>query len=155
VLADIPGIIEGAHRGVGLGHDFLRHIERTRVLINLVDGSSATPALDLRNLEEELECYDASLKGKPRIVAVNKIDLPEVRARMPQIREELAEQVETLHFISAATREGVQELMRMTADLLRRTETAPAEREVEAGFKVFRPRPLSVRKTRGDEDGEA
>ena len=89
VLADIPGIIEGAHLGHGLGLDFLRHVERTRVLIQLSDGSSDTLLADLKNVEDELDLYQEGLKDRPRIVAVNKIDLPAVKARLPQLRKEL------------------------------------------------------------------
>ena len=150
VVADIPGIIEGAHRGVGLGHEFLRHIERTKVLIHLVDGSSMTPVQDLENLELELEHYEASLRDKPRIVAVNKIDLPEVRARLPEIRGEFRGVMGGVQFISAATREGVPELMRRAAELLAQTAVPAAKVEEQPEIKVFRPRPLPAAKSRGE-----
>ena len=103
VLADIPGIIEGAHEGRGLGLDFLRHIERTKALIHLVDGSSEDPVADFKKVEAELVSYEPSLKDRPRIIAVNKIDLPHVRARMPQLEREFQELGVSVHFISAAT----------------------------------------------------
>ena len=146
VLADIPGLIEGAHRGLGLGFDFLRHIERTRILIQLVDGSSGTPLSDLRKVEEELVSYEAALKDKPRIIAVNKIDLPEVQDRLPQLRREFKELGVPLYFISAATGEGVEELMKKTLELVSQADSVPSMKKEEAEFKVFRPRPLSPRR---------
>jgi len=150
VLADIPGIIEGAHRGIGLGHEFLRHIERTKVLIHLVDGTSATPLQDLENLELELERYEAALRDKPRIVAVNKIDLAEVRARLPEIRREFRGVTGGVHFISAATREGVRELMDRAAELLAQSAVAAPKEAETPEVKVFRPRPLPAGKSRGE-----
>ncbi|HEY48769.1 MAG TPA: GTPase ObgE [Dehalococcoidia bacterium] len=155
VLADIPGIIEGAHLGHGLGLDFLRHIERTRVLIQLADGCSETLLTDLEKVEEELELYQAGLEDRPRIVAVNKIDLPDVKARVPQLREDLKRLGAPVYFISAATGEGVEELMKRALELLSRADSAPAKEKVEEEFKVFRPRPLSQRKSapRGGRNG--
>jgi len=146
VLADIPGIIEGAHQGRGLGLDFLRHIERTKVLIQLVDGSSADPLSDLRKVEAELEAYEPTLKDRPRIVAINKIDLPEVRSRLPQLEMEFKAFESPVYFISAATGEGVEELMMKTMEVLSQAGGAVLEKKEESGFKVFRPRPLSPQK---------
>lgn len=146
VLADIPGLIEGAHRGRGLGFDFLRHIERTKILIHLVDGSSGTPLSDLGKVGEELVAYEAALKDKPRIIAVNKVDLPEVRARLPQLRREFKGLGVPLYFISAASGEGVEELMKKTLELVSQADSVPSAKKEEAEFKVFRPRPLSPRR---------
>ena len=146
VLADIPGIIEGAHQGRGLGLDFLRHIERTKVLIQLVDGSSAAPLSDLHKVEAELEAYEPTLKDRPRIVALNKIDLPEVRSRLPQLEREFKAFGFPVYFISAATGEGVEELMMKTLELLSQCGGVVSEKKEESGFKVFRPRPLSPQK---------
>lgn len=85
VLADIPGLIEGAHMGVGLGHDFLRHIQRTRVLIHLLDGMADDPVLDFAQINTELALFDPHLAKKPQIVAVTKMDLPEVQQRFPKL----------------------------------------------------------------------
>jgi len=82
VLAEIPGLIDGAHLGRGLGHDFLRHILRTKILIHLIDGSSASPVEDMIQVNTELSLFDSSLKQKPQLLAVNKIDLPQVRTRL-------------------------------------------------------------------------
>ncbi len=149
VIADIPGIIEGAHRGLGLGLDFLRHIERTKVLIHLIDGSSVNVLADLRSIEEELEAYGAGLKNKPRIIAVNKIDLPEVRECLTQLRREFKKIGVPVYFISAATGEGVEVLIKKTLELVSQdggVPPVPSEEKEGAEFKVFRPRPLSSRK---------
>ncbi|MGD8634525.1 MAG: GTPase ObgE, partial [Anaerolineales bacterium] len=91
VLADIPGLIEGAHEGVGLGFDFLRHIQRTRVLIHLVDGSAPDPIADFSQINTELSLFDERLATKPQVVAINKIDLPEVRERIPELKQAFTE----------------------------------------------------------------
>ena len=88
VLADIPGLIEGAHQGVGLGHEFLRHIQRTKVIIHLLDGTSANPLLDFFQINSELALFDPDLGKKPQVVAYNKIDIPEADARWPKFQEE-------------------------------------------------------------------
>jgi GTP-binding protein len=89
VLADIPGLIEGAHQGVGLGHDFLRHIQRTRVLIHILDGLAEDPVLDYIQINSELALFDPELADKPQVVAFNKMDLPDVQERWPEIEKEL------------------------------------------------------------------
>jgi len=154
VLADIPGIIEGAHKGLGLGHEFLRHIERTKVVIQLVDGSSENPLDDLRKIEEELLLHDSALGEKPRVIAINKIDLTEVRDRIPSIKKDLEEILEPIHFISAVTGEGVEELMKKTLEMIDKAGDIPYEGERKEEFKVFRPKPLNPksRSTRGDTD---
>ena len=146
VLADIPGLIEGAHEGHGLGLDFLRHIERTRVLIHLVDGSAERPLADLGAIENELVSYEPALMEKQRIIVVNKIDLPEVRARMPEIKKEFRRLGMPIFFISAATGEGVGELLGKTLELVSRADEAAPAREDEDQFKVFRPLPQSPKR---------
>jgi len=140
VMADIPGLIEGAHKGRGLGHDFLRHIERTRVLIHLLDGESKSPLDDWRKVNEELALFSPSLKEKPQIVAVNKIDLPPVRERLPQLKNELKALESPIFFVSALTGEGVPELIQKTAELLS-TRVIQIPEVEEKAFKVFRPQP--------------
>ena len=152
VLADIPGIIEGAHEGRGLGLDFLRHIERTKALIHLVDGSSEEPVADFKKVEAELVAYEPSLKEKPRIIAINKIDLPHVRDRMPQLEKEFQELGVSAHFISAATGEGVREVKNKAWELVSKApRLSPKKKEEE--FKLFQPRPLPAKKAgkRGEE----
>lgn len=147
VMADIPGIIEGAHEGRGLGLDFLRHIERTKVLIHLIDGTSAKPVADLKGVEAELELYQPLLKDRPRMIAVNKIDLPEVRSLLPQLEQEFKALGVRVYFISAATGEGVEDLMKKTLELLSRAGSfVEKKKEPEAEYKVFRPQPLAPRK---------
>jgi len=93
VLADIPGLIEGAHLGVGLGHDFLRHIQRTRILIHLLDGMAENPLLDFDQINTELALFDPELAKKPQIVVLNKMDLPEVQQRWLSIESELRKRI--------------------------------------------------------------
>jgi GTPase len=122
VVADIPGLIEGAHAGVGLGHDFLRHIERTRVLIHIVDAAGVDfrdPADDFRQINEELQLYQPALAERPQVVALNKLDLPEARANLERLRAELGVPEADLFPIAAATREGVDALLRRVAERLR------------------------------------
>ena len=140
VLAEIPGLIEGAHLGRGLGHDFLRHVMRTKILIHLIDGSSASPVEDMIRVNTELGLFDSALAQKPQLVVVNKIDLPQVRARLDEIRGALGDAGTLLLFVSAATGEGVTELMAEAMRMLNRVMA-----EVEASKKiprtVFRPQP--------------
>jgi GTP-binding protein len=118
VVADIPGLIEGAHRGVGLGFDFLRHVERTRLLIHVVDAAGVDgrdPLDDYRQINEELRLYQPELAQRPQIVALNKADLPEAQANIPRLRAAV-EQADTEVFeISAATRAGVDALIQHVA----------------------------------------
>jgi len=118
VLADIPGLIEGAHEGVGLGHQFLRHVERTRLLIHLLDGASADPLAEFAQINEELRLFNPTLAEKPQLVVLNKHDLPSAHDHWPQIQVH-AEQLglEAL-FISAVSQHGVQDLMRRVIDRL-------------------------------------
>jgi GTPase len=114
VVADVPGLIEGAHRGLGLGHQFLRHLERTKVLVHLVDLSNATgrvPAHDLDALRRELELFDPSLSAKPQIVAGNKIDVLEDQARAADLQARATELGLPFVLISGVTGAGVAELL--------------------------------------------
>jgi GTP-binding protein len=115
VLADIPGLIEGAHMGVGLGHSFLRHIQRTRVLIHLLDGLSDDPLLDYAQINSELALFDPDLGNKPQIVAFNKIDLPDVIDRWPEVKERLidkgANKFSEPIAISAVAKTNLRELL--------------------------------------------
>jgi GTP-binding protein len=139
VMAEIPGLIEGAHRGLGLGHDFLRHSERTKVLIHLLDGSSSSPLEDLKQINEELALYKQELADKPQLVAVNKIDIPEVRQQIAEFKRQLSFLERPAHFISAASGEGVPELMKEAARLV---DQMAGEVKVEAEPQVvFRPLP--------------
>ncbi len=128
VLADIPGLIEGAHTGAGLGDAFLRHIQRTRVLIHLLDGLSEDPIADFTQINSELALFDPRLGQKPQAVALNKIDLPDVQARWPQIRSELEKRGYQPLAVSAATGENVRDLLWRAAEALAQ---APVEEPVE------------------------
>jgi len=118
VLADIPGLIEGASEGKGLGHEFLRHIRRTRVLIHLLDGLSADPLADLAAINAELAAFGHGLARKPQLVVLNKMDEPSVRERWPEIRAALEAQGHPALAISALTREGTRELLYRAAQML-------------------------------------
>ena len=141
VVADIPGLIEGAHAGVGLGLDFLRHVERTRVLVHLIDGSRPDPLADMDAVNRELAEYGGALEDRDQIVAVNKVDLAEVRRRLPELRDLLASRGIDASFISAAEGEGTDDLVRSMAGGL---AAAREERLAEAAVEVphLRPRPL-------------
>lgn len=114
VFADIPGLIEGAHQGVGLGHSFLRHVQRCRVLIHVLDGSSADPLADYNQINAELALYDERLAEKPQLVVFNKTDLPEAQEYFPLVEEALNERGVQVTAISAATQQGIQELIQRT-----------------------------------------
>ncbi|MGE5617732.1 MAG: GTPase ObgE [Sphingomonadaceae bacterium] len=133
VVADIPGLIEGAHQGAGLGLEFLRHIRRTRLLVHLVDGSSADPIRDFEVVNRELEEYDPELAKKPQIVAINKMDLPDAREAWPAVSQRLEVLEREAVPISGVTGEGVRDLVELIARRL-------AEERVEAAeeVKVFR-----------------
>jgi GTP-binding protein len=133
VFADIPGLIEGAHSGAGLGHDFLRHIQRTRVLVHLLDGSAENPIADFHQINTELALFDDKLSTKPQIVVLNKMDLPDVQARWPEIRAALEALGHTPLAISAATHQQVREVINRAVtvlDALPKEETPAAERPV-------------------------
>lgn len=136
VAADIPGLIEGAHAGAGLGHQFLRHVERTRVLIHLLDGNSERPLDDMQKINTELEIYSPALSRKAQIVVLNKLDLTHCRELWPKIEKEAESLGLHMHAISAVTGEGVQDLLRhvmRTLDSIAQEEPAPTE------MVVFRP----------------
>ena len=114
VVADVPGLIRGAHAGQGLGDRFLRHIERTKVLIHLVDVSSASgrdPVEDFDTIVEELRLFDPKVAAKPQIVAANKIDALDDRSRLTRLEKHVKKLGLPLHRISGVTGEGVNELL--------------------------------------------
>lgn len=125
VMADIPGLIEGAAEGVGLGHEFLRHVERTRLLIHVIDGSGGLegrdPVEDFNLVDQELAAYSDEISEKPRFLAINKIDLVETRDNLAYIHEQIDDRVERVFEISGVTGEGVRELMEAVADRLLET----------------------------------
>lgn len=142
VLADLPGLIEGAHRGVGLGHQFLQHIERTRLIIHVVDmaGSEGRdPLSDWQQINAELQRYKHNLSARPQIVAANKMDLPGAEENLQLFKQEVGNGVPVVP-ISAVTREGIQELLYKTADTLDALPKLPVSEVegAEAAHKVFR-----------------
>ncbi len=118
VLADIPGLIEGAHKGVGLGDDFLRHIERTRVLIHMLNGLSPDPIGDFEAINQELSLFNPELAERPQVVAFNKMDIPEVQARWPEVQTKLKQMGIEAIPISAVTGENVPTLLRQAVAIL-------------------------------------
>jgi len=148
-LAEIPGLIDGAHLGRGLGHDFLRHITRTKVLIHLVDGSSASPVEDMLRVNSELGLFDSALAKKPQLVAVSKLDLAQVKARQDEIMRSFEGGGLSPLFISAVTGDGIERLMTEAVRMLGQAEVDERAR-AKVGKMVFRPQPrargASVRK---------
>ena len=137
VLADIPGLIEGASHGAGLGHDFLRHVQRTRVLIHLLDGLSEDPVADYSQINSELSLFDPNLAKKPQIVALNKIDQPEVLERLAEIQKKFKKLKVEFMTISALGRTNTRELL---IKAYQKLAEAPPLQEVEAPMPVYRPK---------------
>ena len=149
VMADIPGLIEGAADGVGLGHDFLRHIERTRMLVHVVDASGSEgrdPVEDVYAINKELEAYDKELSLRPQIIAANKTDVITEGDPVEKLKEEFEPKGIKVIPISAATRSGVDELIAQVRVMLSQLRTAPVVFESEytptrsdegSSFEVF------------------
>ncbi|EGO64435.1 GTPase ObgE [Acetonema longum] len=153
VLADIPGLIEGAHEGKGLGHDFLRHIERTKVLIHVLDISGMEgrdPLADYHKINEELSLYNERLARRPQIIAANKMDLPEARENFQRITDLLKQQGREVYPISAATGEGLDDLMWRALQLI--AEYVP-EPEPASEVKVYTDAQEPAYIIRRDDDG--
>jgi GTP-binding protein len=137
VMMEVPGLLEGAHAGVGLGHQFLRHAERARVYVHILDGLADDPGEQYAMLNNELRQFSESLGGKPQVVAVNKIDVTEVREAQEEITASIQERAKEdgidnldVRFISAVTGEGVNELLGEVVELLAKTAQEAAEEEV-------------------------
>jgi len=148
VMADLPGLIEGAHQGVGLGHEFLRHVERTRVIVHIIDMAAAEgrdPFDDWVKINEELKLYNAKLEERPQIVVANKMDMPDAEVYLEQFREQLAgaNPSAVIVPISAVTKQGVQELLYKIADLLETIPEMPMVEELAdlSERKVYRLEP--------------
>lgn len=129
VIADLPGLIEGASQGKGLGLEFLRHIERTRVLIHLLDGSAPDPVGDFAAINQEMATFGHGLTGKPQLVVINKLDLPEARDRFPALQAQLQASGYEVMGMSGATGEGVRAVMGRAYQLV--AETPVPEVSVE------------------------
>ena len=138
VLADIPGLIEGAAEGVGLGHDFLRHVERTKVLIHIVDisGLEGRDALDdFDKINGELKLYNEKLATRPQVVVANKMDILEDESIFDEFKNELEKRGYKVFKMSAATRQGVDDVIAYVSELLREAE----EIELVSEEEMFRP----------------
>lgn len=146
VVADIPGLIEGAHEGAGLGHEFLRHVERTRLLIHVIDaaGLESEPVESFHIINRELSEYSKKLAEKPQIVAANKMDLPEARENFERIKEELEKEGFEVLPISGATGQGVRELMHKIGQKLEQIpKTVETEEVKEYTFQKEEPFKIS------------
>lgn len=134
VLADIPGLLEGAHQGTGLGLDFLRHVERSRILIHLLNGASPDPLGDFEAIEQELHLFNPTLAEKPQIVVLNKMDLPDAQNLWPEVRKVIEAKDLPVMAISAVTGEHVDELLNRVHQMLvglPEPEAEPVETLVE------------------------
>jgi GTP-binding protein len=140
VLADVPGLIEGAHQGTGLGYAFLRHIQRTKAVIHLLDGMAEDPLADMGQVNAEMALFDARLSQVPQVVAVSKMDLPSVQARWPNIKKRLAARGVEAQPISAVQRTGLRELMAAAYEAAQRAEPVATE-PTEEELPVYRPEP--------------
>jgi GTP-binding protein len=157
VVADIPGLIEGAAQGVGLGHEFLRHVERTRLLLHLIDGGATErdPWDEFEAINRELREYSPELGARPQVIVFTKMDLPDARARWDALRARAAAADLPAMAISAATNEGVADLLNYAARRLQELRTEEAERATRdaapAAGPVLRPEPedaYTVERTR-------
>ncbi len=160
VMADIPGLIEGAAQGVGLGHEFLRHVERTRLLLHLIDGGATErdPWDEFETINRELSEYSAELGARPQVVVLTKMDLPDARARWSALRPRAEAAGLPALAISATTREGVADLMNFTAQRLQELRQEDAERAVQDAARaavgpVLRPEPEDAYSIERTSDG--
>jgi GTPase len=154
VMADIPGLIEGAHAGAGLGLEFLRHVERTRLLVHVVDASQPDVEQAISVIDGELRAYDVELAARPQILAFNKMDVPEAEDRRPELEAIAARLDRPAVFISAAGRLGTEELAKLAFErLVRIREESPEPEEAETEVEVLRPRGRRERFRIEREDG--
>ncbi len=137
VLADIPGLIEGAHTGLGLGDTFLKHVQRTKVLIHLLDGTSQDPVSDYHQINTEITLYDPLLAEKPQVVAVNKVDIPEVKEKNQKLQSAFNEIGIEVYFVSALTKKDLEKVLWKCVGLLNQIK---GEKPQETGeLPVYRP----------------
>lgn len=153
VLADIPGLIEGAHEGKGLGHDFLRHIERTKIIIHVLDVSGMEgrdPIEDYHKINDELKLYNARLASRPQIIAANKMDLPDAQSNYQQVADYMAKEGREIYPISAATGDGLPQLMERALTLLSEYKEEPLEPIDTVVFEAKRDEEFTISR---DDDG--
>ncbi|MGN7177281.1 GTPase ObgE [Cytobacillus sp. SAFR-174] len=140
VMADLPGLIEGAHSGVGLGHQFLRHIERTRVIVHVIDMAAVEgrdPFEDYLTINKELKEYNLRLTERPQIIVANKMDMPDAEENLKKFKEQLDEDY-PIFPISALTRQGLRDLLFAVADKVEETPEFPLSHEEEEDTGVHR-----------------
>jgi GTP-binding protein len=134
VVADIPGLIKGAHEGIGLGHDFLRHIERTKVLVFLLDAGSDDPAGDYETLRKELQLHNPALTEKRQIIVANKMDLAQAKQNWKKARATLEKQKSPTVAISALRSEGLEELTTLMTEAVKKERTSSPEPSPQMEF---------------------
>ena len=155
VMMEVPGLIQGAHEGYGLGHDFLRHAERAKLLIHLVDGSGDDPAGDMKQINRELREFDEDLGSKPQIVVVNKADIPDVQELGDVLQETLnaaskgGPATGSVHLVSAATGEGVNGLMLKVAETLNTLPKSGRHISPVVTKEPDEPPPFTITRRRG------
>lgn len=148
ILADIPGLVEGAHMGVGLGDSFLRHIQRTRVLIHVIDGTSENPLADFSQINAELALFDPALGRKSQVVAFNKMDMPEAQEKWLSVQKELGKHGYEAMAISALAQENLRPLLWKAHQLLQEApEPEPTAREVPVYRPETDPREFTIERT--------
>jgi len=147
ILADIPGLIEGAHMGVGLGDAFLRHIQRTRIIIHVLDGLSEDPLLDFNQINAELVLFDEKLGEKPQIIVLNKMDLPDAQAMWELIETDLRALGYEVLSVSAASHLNLRELMWKAYHLLQETPEPEAVETIPVYRVEEDPRSFTITKT--------
>jgi GTP-binding protein len=151
VLADIPGLIEGAHEGAGLGHDFLRHIQRTRVLIHMIDGLSEDPLADFSQINTELSLFDPKLGKKPQVVALNKIDQPDAQERLAEIQAIFKQKGVDLITLSAMARTNTREVLIAAHQKLQDTPVEEQEEPLPVYKPEVDPNLFEIKRENGDE----
>ena len=143
VIADLPGLIEGAHEGKGLGHHFLRHVERTRALVGVVDGAARDPVEEWQAVAEELRLHDATLMERPMPIAVTKLDLPEVAERWPELRAALRQDGAEPIAVSAHDGTGLETLRDAIGAALAEADVRAAEQPTPDEMRIHRFDPLA------------
>ncbi|WIW71416.1 GTPase ObgE [Anaerosinus gibii] len=154
VMADIPGLIEGAHEGVGLGHDFLRHVERTKIILHVIDVSGIEgrdPIEDYHRINKELRLYNERLAKRPQIIAANKMDIPEAKENYEKLKAFANEQGIEIFPVSAATNEGLKPLIERVSQML---DEYVEEPEAIEEVKVYQAKPDDEITISRDEAGD-
>ncbi|MEA4812809.1 MAG: GTPase ObgE [Anaerolineaceae bacterium] len=152
VMADIPGLIDGAAEGVGLGFEFLKHLQRTRLLVHVLDGWSEDPFQDFNTINTELALFDERLANLPQIVLLNKMDLPEVEEKFPALKRKLARQKVVLLPVSAVSHSGLQDLVWKIWKTLLENPILPEEELMPVYKATEDPKAFQIEHEEGEED---